>query len=862
MPDTKIFKYFEKNNDYNGMIDYMITQSVKFGIIESDPTHTSLDADKVKDELLAFQEYIRELSTMPVSDEHKQVLDRICSTYVERNTRTVVAVEKKSREVTEKILNGEIPELSHLRGNKKESAKYARHLVAEQETAGIELSALDAFSENIFTAVTSHGCDSSYLNRIRTDRDNSVHQAFQTEFPDIALEKRNDKEYWADLSRGSGRPDGEIKVSSIVVFDSRKLMAQTDPFCTQIYNCSDEELDAVARATEQKRSLLNEGKEKLLTLRDDSKQLKEALLSIEGIDLENESVKEVTEELDNLQKFGTPTFMLAGPNGKRQPIEKVNAVAYQYAIKGLEKCADTLDKAYGDGAGAAGANAGKQAVGMIRDFLKAKKGFLAEVKKDHFKYDENDVDREIGLIGNERLLRAESNDKTRQLESEIGQRDQEVRYMANFAESAQRGINALKGISAFLNNDKKGRTKPSESYKYLVRQLDKLTKMRAEDVTPTQLIGQMEFTLSAAKSYSKAHTGWRHPFSAQKDAGIARLESAQLVEKVIEDKLAELRPLFNSLNGKRINGMVAQETKPSDCRRMNEEKNAAARTELAQERIAHTFEKQKEDFKDLAAEACLKAKYDASLEEHFSQHPEYTEEQREQVRRSTISLEDYVRDEKPALMRNSCFNQFMSDIKDAETLEQMRTMASTDPSGFYNRVNAAAGMSRQDARQQEMKAEAEEKRPTYDDKIREIQKKLKDNIEQKRRYPDKSGAKLDYATIVAATILKVGQKKQDGSGAVGVDDKALHDLSVEIASSNKAFGAVVKKFDDKQMYEKAVTDKGTGLFTTYLRADAQFREYEQIKKNEQNKKNEQIKNNALRTKEAKIQSLDRRLKPN
>jgi len=139
MPDTKIFKYFEKNNDYNGMIDHMITQSVKFGIIESDPTHTSFDADKVKDELLAFQEYIRELSTMPVSDEHKQVLDRICSAYVERNTQTVVAFEKKSREVTEKILNGEIPELSHLRGNKKESVKYARHLVAEQETAGIEL---------------------------------------------------------------------------------------------------------------------------------------------------------------------------------------------------------------------------------------------------------------------------------------------------------------------------------------------------------------------------------------------------------------------------------------------------------------------------------------------------------------------------------------------------------------------------------------------------------------------------------------------------------------------------------------------------------------------------------------------------
>lgn len=840
------------------MIDHMITQSVKFGIIESDPTHTSLDADKVKDELLAFQEYIRELSTMPVSDEHKQVLDRICSAYVERNTRAVVAVEKKSREVTEKILNGEIPELSHLRGNKKESVKYARHLVAEQETAGIELSALDIISENIFDAVTSQGCDSSYLNRIRTDRDNSVRQAFQTEFPDIALEKRNDKEYWADLSRGSGRPEGEIKVSSIVVFDSRKLMAQTDPFCTQIHNCSDEELDAVARATEQKKSLLNEGKEKLLTLRDDSKQLKEALLSIEGIDLENESVKEVTEELDNLQKFGTSTFMLAGPNGKRQPVEKVNAVAYQYAIRGLEKCADTLDKAYSDGAGA---KAGKQAVGMIRDFIKAKKGFLAEVKKDHFKYDENDVDREISLIGNERLLRAESNDKTRRLESEIGQRDQEVRYMANFAESAQRGINALKGISASLNNDKEGRTKTSDSYDNLVRMLDKLTKMRAENVTPVQLIGQMEFTLGAAMSYSKAHTswrhpfsatGWRHPFSAQKDAGIARLESAQLVEKVIEDKLAELRPLFKSLKGKRINGMVAQETKPSDCRKMNEEKNAAARTELAQERIAHTtFEKKKEDFKDLAAEACLKAKYDASLEEHFSQHPEYTEKQREQVRRSTISLEDYVRDEKPALMRNSCFNQFMSDIKDAETLEQMRTMASTNPSGFYSMLNAAAGMSRQDAPQQAMKAEPEEKRSAYDDKIREIQKKLKDSFEKTRRYPDKSDAKLDYATIVAATILKVGQKKQDGSGAVGVDDKALHDLSVEIAGS-KAFGAVVKKFDDKQMYEKAYTDKGTGLFTTYQRADSQFQKYEQIKKDEQSKK--------LKT--TPIQSLDRGFKPN
>ena len=830
MPDTKIFKYFEKNNDYNGMIDYMITQSVKFGIIESDPTHTGLDADKVKDELLAFQEYIRELSTMPVSDEHKKVLDQICSAYVERNTRTVVAVEKKSREVTEKILNGEIPELSHLRGNKKESVKYARHLVAEQETAGIELSALDVISENIFTAVTSHGCDSSYLNRIRTDRDNSVRQTFQTEFPDIAQEKRNDTEYWADLSRGSGRPEGEIKVSSIVVFDSRKLMAQTDPFCTQIHNCSDEELDVVARATEQKKSLLNEGKEKLLTLRDDSKQLKEALLSIEGIDLENESVKEVTEELDNLQKLGTPAFMLAGPDGKRQPAEKVNAVVYRYAIRGLEKCADTLDKAYDDGAEA---KAGKQAVGMIRDFLKAKKEFLAEVKKDYLKYDENDVDREISLIGNERLLRAESNDKTRQLESEIGQRDQEVRYMANFAESAQRGINALKGISAFLNNDKEGRTKTHESYDYLVRQLDKLTEMRAEDVTPSQLIGQMEFTLGAAKSYSKAHTGWRHPFSAKHDAGIARLESAQLVEKVIEDKLAELRPLFYSLNGKRINGMVAQETKPSDCRRMNEEKNAAARTELAQERIAHTtFEKQKEDFKDLAAEACLKAKYDASLEEHFSQHPEYTEEQREQVRRSTISLEDYVRDEKPALMRNSYFNQFISDIKDAETLEQMRTMARTDPSGFYSRVNAAAGMNRQDARQQAMKAEAEEKRPTYDDKIREIQKKLKDSIKKTGRYPDKSGAKLDYATIVAATILKDGQKKKDGSGAALVDDKALHDLSEDIARS-RVFGVVVKKFNDKQMYEKAATDKGMGLFTTYQSAEAHFQKYEQSKNNTQ-----------------------------
>ena len=120
-----------------------------------------------------------------------------------------------------------------------------------------------------------------------------------------------------------------------------------------------------------------------------------------------------------------------------------------------------------------------------------------------------------------------------------------------------------------------------------------------------------------------------------------------------------------------------------------------------------------------------------------------------------------------------------------------------------------------------------ENRFMCDDTIRKVQDKLSENTERTGKYPTKEGAKLEYAMIVAANLVKAEQK---AGRMLAIDEKGLHDLAVDISVHSEPFNAVVKKYSDKEMYEKATHEKGQNLYSAYRAAQAQFQMYENIKK--------------------------------
>lgn len=113
---------------------------------------------------------------------------------------------------------------------------------------------------------------------------------------------------------------------------------------------------------------------------------------------------------------------------------------------------------------------------------------------------------------------------------------------------------------------------------------------------------------------------------------------------------------------------------------------------------------------------------------------------------------------------------------------------------------------------------------SLDDQIRQAQDKLTKHTATKK-YPNKEGAKLEYATIAAAHLIKA---QQSNGKLLDMDEKTFKAFTLDTFNS-VPFKTVVDKYNDKEMYEKATRDKGQDMYTSLSTAQKKYQEQEAVK---------------------------------
>ncbi len=231
------------------------------------------------------------------------------------------------------------------------------------------------------------------------------------------------------------------------------------------------------------------------------------------------------------------------------------------------------------------------------------------------------------------------------------------------------------------------------------------------------------------------------------------------------------------------------------------------------------FEQQKLDFADLAAETFLRHFHKQQVDAYVKQNPGTKPEQ--------FSVEKYLSDNKETYMKeDENFLSFMDTIKDQPTLDKMKAKSPDELHQYY-----ASGQFRmQAAPEQELIVENKnlgDGNVDLEAKIEVAQKQLKENVAKNHKYPNKKDAQQEYAAIATAHFVRSQQKSGE---MLDMSDQGFEDLVKETVNS-KPFSEVVRKYNDKEIYDKAIRDKGQDMYAALSTARKQYKEYLDAQKN-------------------------------
>jgi len=324
--------------------------------------------------------------------------------------------------------------------------------------------------------------------------------------------------------------------------------------------------------------------------------------------------------------------------------------------------------------------------------------------------------------------------------------------------TAKEGLMSLADAVKFMAADSKTHKKPSATYTRFAEEMKKLSKLNPYTASPEDLLAQMKQAADAAEEYHTAHTGIKHPLTGWKDNARERIASSELTANVLREKIAALEP------------MVQQ---------------------LAEQK----FQDKKNAFADEAATKWLKTKYEQSLEAHIAQHPEYTEQQRQNVRNDSQSLENYIMEEKSSVLKDRKFKQFIDSIKDEESLKNMKELS--DGKLFHTINNYWK------TRPVDLDAEI----AIAQGEIRTMTARNNGMI------PEKEQMKQPLAVITAAYQVKSAQKNGISQNMTAGE---FADLKAKYAKESPTFVEMFDRSDSQTLHNQATKDKGQNLMTNFI----------------------------------------------
>lgn len=811
--------------DFKGMAEYY------HDIVERDSLMIEHDKEnyansEYKKEQDAANEYMESLTSHGIEDDRFTAFIEIQKELAKKRVHEGIKLNGGYDKIQKRIENDEIEGVELIRNDPKTVKKFTKALSLEKRNA----SKLKAYELSCRNLISIH---SNLEDAPPVDLDATLREAGKNAFIEAGIPEDKINEYdIPEIVPGEMKKIGEGFSFDYGHFDSSKPISKAPEYFTKIKQTdSIEELDAYRKEIEKDKENILVYENAAREMGSESKKLLAELKTYA-----KEPASEAYQELyDSLENMGNIGGVYRSVNVQDKKLDESTETIIRH-----NKMSNLLDLLSLNGEDYAKEN--PEFGEKIKSFAEKQTKHLDDVHKEYVSpvehkpdYNLEDFvhsgtcDKIIKLVDKEKHLRElkqaypEETAEIAAKHKECTERNKKIDDLDDYIRSAQRANDMLAQPMKIMAADRKKHGKGSASYENFTDRLREFSEMDPAKTTPSEYITKLQHLQSAAKVYEAQHTGASHMFSGWTDDAKERIDCARRVQTIASLKLKELAPKFNKIidETNKIPGEVV-ETLEAQNDAVREE--CRTKEKALDDRLA--FDKSKEAFADIAAKTYLQNKYKADLDKYFAEHPDFTEQQRQSVIDNTASVEDYVKETLPQMKNNEQFKRFMDGITDQQTLDQYKAMAQQNGGAeLYGAINQAAQPQKQAEEIAPEQPQQEAPKFSPDAKIKEIQDMLGQAKERNGKVPNKNDARLEYAMIAAAHLVKVQQKNNQ---MLDMDEESFEAYATVLADS-APFKAVIKKYTNQVVYEKATDDKGQNLFTSYTTAQKQYQEYEKIK---------------------------------
>lgn len=526
---------------------------------------------------------------------------------------------------------------------------------------------------------------------------------------------------------------------------------------------------------------------------------------------DTDAFKEMYAELQNFSKFGTKEYVYTGklsdPEQMQQKSDDVSTITADNALYRLEEQA-------------------KKYAATDPAFAQKVEGLVWEKRIQYKRYLENNPlsKKDMALFDKAKEMRPELKGKVYDPSNEIKEKTEQIggengtlaqmKDKYKKASLRMRGSSEYKHIGEMLDEI-------DTHYNTMQKTEEELEKHNAQEdpCALNALLGEVIEVLEwgeALKNWDRKYLEhkikdgqWKKNTNENADK---RIDTVKGIDGFADTLIDTMKQKAALLQAKIRENQLAQAKEAQAKKETKAAVNEAPQPEQINAEVPDAFAQEKEAFADLAADIWLKNKFVASIDEALAQYPNYPEDQKKQVYEQNMpKLGEYVSANKEKLKNDEAFKGFIDNIKDKETLEQIKQLsAGNDGKLLYRLIN---GEKLNDL-QAEADAHKANDKVDLDEKIRNAQKYL---IEQKNKlgkdeYPNPGHDDIanEYGTIVTAYYFKAYKN----AGNNDIDEQTFNKKFTNIRGT-KLLRDVINLTKPEEVYDKATHDKGQNLWSRF-----------------------------------------------
>lgn len=802
-----------RNKDYKGLVDYCCS------VMADDPN--SPQAQAIND---LFEAMIPNVGADKEFDpETKEFVKGVAEEIAKQSAETALNRRNAELDAQERIRNGEFPETRLVNDDPKMVRDLAHSMVAYHTETGAKWRELNS----VYSVFENKICDSmgnpkglvdgepsmSYAGGKRNEK---VLETYQKNAPQFLAGMDNDPEGKYSWLRNeclysipqhvngfwfNPEPPKEGKSAFEKIPPHHEKLLKSTPEQFLAYEAEQKKKLAIDAEAKTAMESMGESADFLIREMDKKKQKYK----------DTDAFKEMYAELQNFSRFGTKDHVFGGNLSDSEQMQNksadVSSITADNALFRLEEQA-------------------KKYAATDPAFAQKVEGLVWEKRIQYKRYLENKPlsKKDMALFDKAREMRTELKGKVYDPSKEIKEKTEQIggengtlaqmKDKYKKASLRMRGSNEYKHIGEMLDEI-------DTHYNTMQKTEEELEKHNAQEDPNAlnALLGEVIEVLEWGENLKnwdrkylehKVKDGqWKKNTNENADK---RIDTVKGIDGFADTLIDTMKQKAALLQAKIREKQLAQAKEAQAKKETKAAVNEAPQPEQINAEVPDAFAQEKEAFADLAADIWLKNKFVASIDEALAQYPNYPEDQKKQVYEQNMpKLGEYVSANKEKLKNDEVFKGFIDNIKDKETLEQIKQLsAGNDGKLLYRLINGE--------KLNDLQAEADAHKANgkvdLDEKIRNAQKYL---IEQKNKlgkdeYPNPGHDDIanEYGTIVTAYYFKAYKK----AGNNDIDEQTFNKKFTNIRGT-KLLRDVINLTKPEEVYDKATHDKGQNLWSRF-----------------------------------------------